>query len=161
MSATTIGSLIAPSTGLPTTALLKPPIGSIYTDIMNNGNINYSPSNPMRIIPVSSNSAFRVDSNGNIFFPNKGVFKVTAFIQASVTSTTGNVYIRCYNTTIQRCYGQNVINSGSVPQIFGNFSFEVNVTDTTVGIYFDIVSNAATLTNVQLASGSITQLYNQ
>ena len=161
MSATTLGTIIGPLTGLPTTAILKPPIASIYTDITNNGNVNYSPSNPLRIIPVSSNSAFRVDSNGNIFFPSKGVFKVTAFIQASVTSTTGNVYVRCYNTTVTRCYGQNVVNTGNVPQMFANLSFEVNVTDTTVGIYFDVVSNAATLTNVQLASGSITQLYIQ
>lgn len=161
MSTTTIGSLIAPASGLPTTGLLKPSLGNVYADLTPTANVSYSPSNPIKLVPVSSNSAFRVDSNGNIFFTAKGVYKVTAWLQATGTSTTGSVYTRCYNTTINRCYGQNVASTASVPSIYSCLSFEVNVTDLTVGIYFDLVSSTATLTNVQFSSGSITQLYSQ
>jgi len=162
MSATTIGSLLTPASGLPTTGLLKPSLANVYADLSASAAVNYNPPNALKIIPVSSNnSVYRVDSTGNIFFPSKGIYKVTAFIYSNVTSTTGVVYIRCFNTTVARCYGQTCLNTGNVSNLTASFSFEVNVTDPTVGIYFDLVSNSATLSNVIFYSGSITQMYSQ
>ena len=162
MSTTTIGSLLAPASGLPTTGILKPSLGNIYTDLSASAAVNYNPPNALKIIPVSSNnSVYRVDSTGNIFFPSKGIYKVTGFIYGNVTSTTGVVYVRCYSTNVARTYGQMNINTANIGNLTALFGFEVNVTDPTIGIYFDVVSNAATLTGVTFNSGSITQMYNQ